>query len=148
VDQQNRRLALVTAFVGGLVTALGIAAVGLGIAVAASAQEEPAPTETPVFSPASSVHEISEHFGIRVTYFAVSPCGDTDHVLGCWSSANPDIVWVSAEIRDPDLERWVILHEIGHALHHRMGIPGSECAADMFARSMLGEPPSEADLRC
>lgn len=134
----------ITAYIAGVVTVLVVAVSGLGVAALASPRVDPA-----VFAyAASSVTEISEQFGVRVTYFAVSPCGDTTHVYGCYDPATPDLIYVSATIDDPELERWVVLHEIGHALHDRMGSVSSECSADMFARSMLGTPPSEADWHC
>jgi hypothetical protein len=141
----------ITSYVAGVVTTLALITGALAGVMAATASPN-TPLSKPDFVYPTvmdwTTTEISEQFGVGITYFEDSPCGDTSHMLGCWSSATPDIVWISSTIDDPALERWVTLHEIGHVLHARLGITGSECAADMFARSMLGDPPTAADWNC
>lgn len=134
-----------TAFAAGACSVLLVVAVVLGVAVAARGSEKT--EESPLYT-AVAPHEIADEFGVDVTYFGTSPCGDTDHILGCWDPATPELIYVSATIDDPDLEMWVVLHEIGHVMHHRLGTDGTECAADMFARSVLGDVPAGAEWSC
>lgn len=120
----NLRRAIDTAT--GAVVALACAVAILAITAAATGNE----------TPQSAPQEIAADFGLTVVWFTdESPCGAVDEMIGCYDSDTPDVIYI-AEGMDADKERSVILHEIGHALHDRLGLPIDECAADQFAASM------------
>jgi Zn-dependent peptidase ImmA (M78 family) len=112
------------AFVAGAVTVLALVAGALLIWVLSA----------PAHSAESE--DLASRFDVTVVWFDDnSPCGDTTEHGGCWQRATPDVIYVQSGF-DPDVERSMILHEIGHVLQHRLGLPLDECKADEFARSM------------
>jgi len=81
--------------------------------------------------------ELGAAFDVTVLYFEdSSPCGSGDQHAGCFRWLEPDVIYIKAGM-DPEVERSVTLHEIGHVLQYRAGVPGTECEADEIAR-LLG----------
>jgi hypothetical protein len=115
-----------TAFAAGAVAALAVCAGALGL-IAANA----APTR-----PAAESNEIAAEFAVEVGWFddTNNPC-PTETSLGCYiSEEDPDVIYVREDLGP--LTDSVILHEIGHVMQGRLGLPFDECGADDFARSM------------
>lgn len=115
-----------TAYVAGVVSALALSVAGLAVVTAT------------IMAPASAAesHDLAAEFGVEIVWFdeGQSPkCADTN-VAGCFDDGTPNVIYIQRDLGE--YERSVILHEIGHALHHRLGIESNECAADEFARSM------------
>lgn len=114
----------VTAFVGGAVTVLAIAA-GVLVAIFFSRP-----------SAAAVPDDLASRFDVTVVWFDdESPCGAATDFSGCFITGTPDVIYVASGF-DADLTRSIILHEIGHVLQYRLGLPEDECKADEFARSM------------
>lgn len=110
----------------GAVSALAVIAVGGVITLTALSAN----------APETDPETIAAEFGISVVWFTDEPpCGTSDLTIGCYDTDTPTVIYV-AEGLAPDVERSVILHEIGHALRDRLGLPNDECAADKFAESM------------
>lgn len=114
----------VHAYVAGIVTVLAIA-FGLLLTLVLSAPQ-----------PATEANELADRFGVEIVWFdEVSPCGSVHEHGGCWQRVSPDLIYVQSGI-DEAIMQAVVLHEIGHVLRHRLGLPQDECAADAFALSM------------
>lgn len=75
--------------------------------------------------------EIAAQFGVTVQVVSETPCG----LAGCFLRATPDTIYIEPGFDGEEL-RYLILHEIGHVIQHRLGIPLDECGADRFAQSM------------
>lgn len=106
----------------GLVTGLAIAFAAVG-AYAAT-------TVTPETNP----NQIAEQFGATIAWFDdESPCGGED--VGCYTSRTPNTIYIRTGL-EPDVQRSVILHELGHLTQARLGLPRDECKADEFAKSL------------
>jgi Zn-dependent peptidase ImmA (M78 family) len=99
-----------------------LAMVAAGLAVVALHQ----PTSTP--------NALASNFGLQVVWSDSLEC-DGAPALGCYRETTPTVVYAIRGL-DSEKERYVILHEIGHAMHDRAGVETSECLADKFAVSM------------
>lgn len=114
----------VLAFMGGVVTVLALVVVGLVSLLLSRPSAAPVPDD------------LAARFGVSIVWFDnQSPCGPSDDFGGCFEPVTPDLIYVMKGL-DPEVERSIILHEIGHVLQYRLGEPLDECAADLFARSM------------
>lgn len=107
----------------GLVVAVGVAAFAV---VNAFGIRSPGTAE-----------ELAGTFGATISWFtdpSETPCEQVD-AAGCYSPRNPDVIYISKGLQ-PDVQRYAILHEIGHMVQSRLGMPIDECAADRFAQSL------------
>lgn len=96
---------------------------------------------------AETPNTVAAQFGITVITEQHLSCGGSFRVAGCFRPATPDTIYVQAGL-DPDFENYVVLHEIGHAMANRLGLPPDECQADRFAQSLGAQmgnycPPTE-----
>lgn len=103
------------------IAALGIC-VGFGLALILA---------TPSVAEART-DSIAEQFGAKIIW--ENHC-EPEERGGCFLPHTPDVIYVS-EGMPADLEEYVILHELGHLMQHRLGQPFNECAADRFAQSL------------
>lgn|GEM_PF-6534165 len=92
--------------------------------------------------PTPSAEEIATEFGLEIVWMDETFDCEGEEAWGCFRDTTPDIIYVATGLSD-ELERYVILHETGHAMHHRLGIESTECAADQFARSLGGQSPRD-----
>lgn len=82
----------------------------------------------------TDLDELAAQFGVTIVWTD----DDRNCGLGCYRRTTPDVIYV--EPGHPDAKmRHVVLHEVGHALHHRLGLPPSEDAADRFAEAMINQ---------
>lgn len=119
-----------TAYVAGVVSTLAIAAVALGTIAAVAAS----PTR-----PAAS-HAIAAEFDVEVSGFteATNPCGSPTS-MGCYiADQAPNVIYIREGLGA--LTDSVILHELGHVMQKRLGLPYDECGAEEFARSLGAKP--------
>lgn len=79
-------------------------------------------------------NDIASQFGVTVQIVEDPPCGES----GCFLRATPDVIYVKEGL-GAEWFRYVVLHEIGHVIQYRLGLPMDECAADRFAQSMGSE---------
>jgi Zn-dependent peptidase ImmA (M78 family) len=80
--------------------------------------------------------QIAASFGVNIVWAKHSPCElQGDVFLGCFTAATPNTIYVAPDMSDAN-EYYIVLHEIGHVLQHRLGNMQDECAADRFAQSM------------
>lgn len=114
----------ITAYLAGVVTVLPIC---LLLAVLMLARVDGA-------MPTTNGSDLGSAFGVTVVWFDPdeSPCADGN--AGCFKSQTPNVVYVQRDLGE--FERSVVLHEIGHAIQHRLGLGSDECAADQFAASL------------
>lgn len=104
-----------------------LALVAAGLLAALFLSADPAPARQP--------EDIASRFDVAVVWFEGddSPCDAGSG--GCFDPETPDVVYIMRGL-DAEVERSLILHEIGHVLQFRLGLPLDECAADLFAESM------------
>ena len=87
-------------------------------------------------SPEPELDEFASSLGIQIRWSTITRCSIKDpNAVGCFEPDTPDVIWVSPDL-EPRKTRHIVLHEIGHAIHFRLGMPTSECRADRFAQSM------------
>ena len=96
-------------------------------------------------SPLKDMDEMAATFGVEIVWTSVSPCqGIRTDAIGCHIELTPSRIYVSPDLTASDT-RYIVLHEIGHVVQSRLGIPLDECEADNFARSLgavVGECPA------
>src|SRR5690554_4482123 len=80
---------------------------------------------------AADMEELAARFDATIVWTD----SDRNCGVGCFWADTPNVIYVSPGM-DAESTRHVVLHEIGHVLHHRVGMPVDECAADLFAQSM------------
>ena len=76
--------------------------------------------------------EIARDFGVTIVWDTslVPSCGD----YGCHTVLTPNVIYVSPDLGDGTMR--IVLHELGHVMQWRLGIPKDECGADQFAASL------------
>lgn len=80
--------------------------------------------------------KIAAAFNVKIVWTTLSPCSAIrENIDGCFSPKTPATIYVSPTL-NPANEYYIVLHEIGHVLQHRLGVVEDECAADRFAQSM------------
>lgn len=111
-------------FAGGVVSVLAVVAAALAALVFSAP------------SNAAVADDLAGRFDVEVVWFGESsPCGEASERGGCWQRVTPDVIYVQSGF-DADTTRSIILHEIGHVVQYRLGIPMDECQADLFAISL------------
>lgn len=117
----------VTSYIAGVVTALAICAAALGF-VAANAAAPAAGADS---------NALAAEFDLEVVWYddddQPAVCEGHD-AAGCFEPRTPEVIYIQRDLGE--YERSVMLHEIGHAVHYRLGLPADECAADAFAISL------------
>jgi hypothetical protein len=80
-----------------------------------------------------SPESIAQKFGVEIVWDADLHlrCGG----YACFSPATPDLIYVKPGLSDDETKR-VVLHELGHVVEYRLGIPLDECNADRFAAAL------------
>ena len=77
---------------------------------------------------------VAESFGVTVKVVDHLECSAAD-AIGCYSPVDPNTVYILAGL-EPDVERYAVLHELGHVLQERAGVPRDECGAEAIARAL------------
>lgn len=83
----------------------------------------------------ATTNPIASQYGVSINWnkddlaFACSPIA-----LGCFVEHTPTVIYVSPDLGD--YTEQVILHELGHVMQYRNGVPMDECGADQFAALM------------
>ena len=94
------------------------------------------PALTAPASPSEDMDRLAATFGVEIVWTETSPCTSAiPDARGCYFAATPSRIYVSPTTK-PTSMRQVVLHEIGHAIQGRLGLPRGECAADRFANSL------------
>lgn len=118
MTKQQKVVYLLAGFVAGL----AVSVAGLGVYAASTV------------TPESNPNEIAEQFGATIVWFETeSPCNSKD--AGCYTHRTPDTIYIRIGL-EPEIQRSVILHELGHLTQDRLGLPRDECKADEFAKSL------------
>jgi hypothetical protein len=85
---------------------------------------------------AHDADSIAAKFDVQIVWQNRVLCaGPDDRVAGCFTPAAPDTIFVRTG-QTPELERYIVLHELGHVIQYRLGLDRDECGADRFAQSM------------
>jgi len=103
----------------------------------------------PLLNPRSidpDMDAFAESVGITILWSDVTPCTPTTpNAVGCFTPATPDAIYVSKSL-DNESRRFIVMHEIGHALANRLGSNEPrqvrEGRADSFARSLGAQRPA------
>lgn len=93
-----------------------------------------AAAEQATFTETSNLDELAAQFGVTVVWTD----DDRNCGLGCYRRDTPNVIYVEPGHSDAKM-RHIVLHEVGHALHHRLGLPSSEAGADLFADAMVNQ---------
>lgn len=93
---------------------------------------EVAETTSAAVAETTDLDELAAQFGVAIVWTD----DDRNCGLGCYRRGTPDVIYVEPG-HDAVKTRHIVLHEIGHALHHRLGLPSSEDDADRFAEAMI-----------
>lgn len=118
---------------GVLVTAFVVVMVAQSTAQASAEASAVAEARTVALNDASDLDELAARFGVTIVWTD----DDRNCGLGCYRRGTPDVIYVEPG-HDVVKTRHIVLHEVGHALHHRLGLPTSEEDADQFADAMVG----------
>lgn len=116
---------------GVLVTAFVVVMVVQSTAQASAESAAAAEARTAAINEATDLDELAARFGVTIVWTD----DDRNCGLGCYRRSTPDVIYVEPG-HDAAKTRHIVLHEVGHALHHRLGLPSSESDADRFAESM------------
>ena len=81
----------------------------------------------PLTTPGST-DELLDRFDAQLERVEDLHCGSID-AAGCFVA--PDLIQVDTGVGE--LEHDVVLHELGHLIQYRLGLPADECQADAFA---------------
>lgn len=115
----------VTTYLAGAITGLAIGTVVLTIAIAS----------TTIHVEKTSPSDIAAQFGVTVHYFKDARCGGAADAAGCTLPGSTDTIYIQSGL-PADVTRSATLHELGHIMQNRLGLPNDECKADQFARSL------------
>ena len=112
----------------GIGVIIGLAISLTAVTVVYAASKSPVPTTNP--------DAIAEQFDLKVVWYEDdSPCGSGTEAAGCYWTPTPDVIYIERGM-DADTQQYAVLHEIGHAIAHRLNLPADECKADRFAQSL------------
>lgn len=91
------------------------------------------PHMTAPLSPSEDWDGIAELFAVQIVWTESNPCMLTgQQVNGCFTASTPSMIYVSPSL-DKTSTRELVLHEIGHVMQWRLGMPPSEPGADVFS---------------
>jgi len=79
---------------------------------------------------------IAEKFGVTIVW-SDDGCASVGGIdpAACFNPATPSTIYVTPGL-DEATTNHLVLHEIGHVMQNRLGLPNDECAADRFAQSL------------
>jgi hypothetical protein len=80
---------------------------------------------------------MAAQFDIAIVW-STAPC---EGALGCHWTQTPDVIYVDPTL-DAAQTKHVVLHELGHVMQYRLGLPNDQCGADRFAESLGGGAPT------
>lgn len=104
---------------------------GLMLGVSVMVVAPPLYNATPTVT--GEMEELAAEFGVSIVWT------DSTHPEspgpGSFDPETPNLIYVSSEM-DEGATHHTVLHEAGHAMQHRMGVPYDECGAEDFARVM------------
>ncbi|HWL59283.1 MAG TPA: hypothetical protein VNQ48_00160 [Microbacteriaceae bacterium] len=83
--------------------------------------------------PPASSHELAGRFGVDVVYVPDLVCSGIP-ADGCYRRSTPGVIYLRPGLAEH--ERDVVLHELGHVMQDRAGVPGDECGADRIAAEL------------
>lgn len=121
----------------GFGAGLAVAALVAVVLIQAPEREAAAAYTTVASAPSAAANvadmeALAERFDVSIVWTGDERnCGGG----GCFSSATPGVIYVKPGL-DAVSTRHLVLHELGHVLHYRVGLGLDECAADRFAQSM------------
>ena len=100
-------------------------------------------------SPDLDLDKFAGTLALGIVWTDSTPCDlKREGSTGCFTPATPNVIYANM-LDNAEARRFVVLHEIGHALAHRAGVESSgrqaELDADCFAHSLgatleLGQP--------
>lgn len=80
---------------------------------------------------------IASQFHVAVVWDATGCSG----APGCHWTQTPDVIYLEPG-RDAAATRQTALHELGHVMQYRLGLPADQCGADRFAEALGGGEPT------
>lgn len=94
------------------------------------------PLMTAPQSPSEDLDAIAAMFDVEIVWTDESPCKRSEQrAIGCFFAPTPSLIYVSPNLADET--RDTVLHELGHVMQWRVGLPRSEEGADAFGRWYL-----------
>lgn len=83
--------------------------------------------------PVATANDVAGQMGVSIVW---DSSGCSQPSTACFSRFTPDVIYVDQSVAGTWYERDVILHELGHVLQYRFGLPLDECHADQIARDL------------
>ena len=85
-------------------------------------------------SPNPELDEFAASLGVDIVWTSLNPCKlHRSDNIGCFVVATPNTIYVEPSIKNPGMDTFAVLHELGHVMQNRRGLPLDEKGADRMA---------------